>query len=336
MLYGIGCKYVATDFTAFESLFTAELMNAVEFELYDYMTMNLDCHDEFMCICREILGGRNTCNFRSFAVDVNATRMSGEMCTSLGNGFSNLMFMLFLCSEIGSTCKGVVEGDDGLFVVNGKTPTIEDFDSLGLVIKLEKHEELETASFCGLVFDPVEQINVTNPVQALVKFGWTTGAYSGAKSHRLLALLRAKSLSMKHQFNGCPILDSLARYGLRCSHQVRNSNLMRGEYDEWQRERLRQALESPVVDVPVGPKTRLLVERLYGVTVEHQLEIEAYLDGLDEIQPLNCPQFQLYLKRDWQDYWDSYALNLRISTAMDPPLIWGVSSQYKFQELLSL
>jgi len=111
---------------------------------------------------------------------------------------------------------------------------------------------------------------------------------------------------------------------------------MRGEYDEWQRERLRQALESPVVDVPVGPKTRLLVERLYGVTVEHQLEIEAYLDGLDEIQPLNCPQLQLYLKRDWQDYWDSYALNLRISTAMDPPLIWGVSSQYKFQELLSL
>ncbi len=37
MLYEPGAKYYASDYTAFETHFTADLMDAVEFELYRYM-----------------------------------------------------------------------------------------------------------------------------------------------------------------------------------------------------------------------------------------------------------------------------------------------------------
>jgi len=316
-VYRVGGTYVATDYTSFEALFTRQLMMAVEIELYAYMTSSLPFHPEFMRICDEILAGRNTCKFRDFSVDIDATRMSGEMCTSLGNGFSNLMFMEFLCDEVGAThAIGVVEGDDGLYRVEGPCPTVEDFASLGLVIKLDHHDQLETASFCGLVFDLEDQINVTDPIQALMKFGWTSGSYSVAGEKKLLVLLRAKAMSLKHQFNGCPILDELANYALRITaHVPRRSVLKQIESQVknvdsgwWDRQKMEQAILFSLPSRPVGDRTRLLVERLYHVPVELQHAIEAYLRSLTVNQPLDMGIFLGSVKRDWESYWNAYVL----------------------------
>jgi len=95
MLYNPASKYAATDYTAFESLFTALMMEKCEFILYSYMTKFLPCHDGFMRLCRKVLAGTNECYYRDFSMQIEATRMSGEMCTSLGNGFTNLMAMFF-------------------------------------------------------------------------------------------------------------------------------------------------------------------------------------------------------------------------------------------------
>jgi len=313
-VYRVGGTYIATDYTSFEALFTRQLMMAVEIELYAYMTSSLPYHPEFMRICDEILAGRNKCKFRDFSVDIDATRMSGEMCTSLGNGFSNLMFMEFLCDEVGATyAVGVVEGDDGLYRVEGPCPTVEDFASLGLVIKLDHHDQLETASFCGLVFDLTDQINVTDPIQALMKFGWTSGSYSVAGEKKLAVLLRAKAMSLKHQFNGCPILDELANYALRITAHVprrsvqKHVDMINGT-DMWTKEKLRQALNNALPSRPVGDRTRLLVERLYNVPVELQHTIEAYLRGLTVNQPLDAGIFLGSVKKDWESYWNAYVL----------------------------
>lgn len=310
-----GATYIATDYTSFESLFTEQLMQSVEFQLYKYMTSNLPENQEFTSICDEILGGRNVCRFRDFTVEIDATRMSGEMCTSLGNGFANLMFMEFLCEERGATHRvGVVEGDDGLYRVEGNSPTVEDFESLGLKIKLEKHKRLETASFCGLVFDLDDRINVTDPRPALVKFGWTSGSFATAGEKKLSVLLRAKAMSMKHQYSGCPILDALANYGLRITSRVSNDALRRyverdGSLGWWERrEMLRLLSRRSLPCKPVGDKTRLLVEELYGVTVEMQLHIEAYLDGLTEKQPLDMSVLRGLIPEDWVTYWNEYVL----------------------------
>lgn len=100
-VYTPGGVYIATDYTAFETHFTKEMMQIVEFQLYKYLTRNLPSKHDFYGML-EVISGVNKLYSHNFSVELEATRMSGEMCTSLGNGFSNLMFMLYACSEAGS------------------------------------------------------------------------------------------------------------------------------------------------------------------------------------------------------------------------------------------
>lgn len=332
-LYSETGKYVATDYSSFESLFTRALMLACELELYSYMTKNLPDHREFMRICDRVLAGRNTCQFKKFIVQVEATRMSGEMCTSLGNGFSNLMFMEFLCHKVGSKYLiGVVEGDDGLNRVEGPCPTAEDFAKLGLVIKLEVHDRIETASFCGLVFDPEEQVNVTNPVDALLKFGWTTRNYASARQSKLNVLLRASAMSMKYQYDGCPILWALADYGLRVTHSLYVNQRMskyihKARMNWYERNELLEALEAHIIDVPSrrpGPKTRLLVEELYGISVEAQIRIENYLLSKLDLSPLDFEQFADVVQDVHRDYYERYCRTAPVSHPVLYNLDFGI------------
>jgi len=312
-LYSVGARYFATDYTAFESLFVKEIMEAVEFELYDWMTSNLPEHDEFMTLCREVLGGLNQCNFKFFSVFLEATRMSGEMCTSLGNGFSNLMFMLFLCEEVGSSfVNGVVEGDDGLFVISGPAPSKADFESIGLIIKLEECESIAEASFCGIIFDPECRQNLRDPRRVLTTFGWTSRSYAGAKAKRKLALLRCKALSLAHQYPGCPVIQALAQYGLRVTIGVGNYAVWKvinsKGVNEYQRGVLMDAMLNPVKPVQIGMGSRLLVERMFSIPVEDQVHFEAYLSGLSTIQPLTAGVLEPTLSRTWHEYWCKYVI----------------------------
>jgi len=293
MLYSQGATYFATDYTSFEALFTRELMQCCEFELYDYMTQDLPDHEEFMAFCNEVLAGENFIVFKRFWLFLQASRMSGEMCTSLGNGFTNLMVMLFLCEEVGSTdYVGVVEGDDGLFRISGPAPTKSDFESLGLTIKLEKHFDISTASFCGIIFDVTDLCNIVDPMKVLMTFGWGNAKYVEVKGNkRLLELLKCKSLSLAYQYPGCPIVQSLALYGLRVTAEVPVQNMLRtanckGVYDSYHRKVLYEALHSSIPYTKVGMGSRLLVERLYGISIGDQLMYESYLNNLTKLQPL--------------------------------------------------
>lgn len=290
-LHRVGAKYVATDYTAFESLFTRELMESVEFELYEYMLSEVDDGDRVVAILREFLLGENVCTFKRFDVRVPATRMSGEMCTSLGNGFSNLMFMLFLCDKIGAKCDGFVEGDDGIFSVFGPLPTSSMFSELGLVIKLEVHEDLSSAGFCGIIFDPVDRINITDPREVLATFGWASAKYCRSSRNMRLTLLRAKALSYAHQYPGCPIISALAQYGLRMSRSYNLQAYVKNNRNisEWERQQLLEALKYKAnsLEKECGMATRLLVEKKYGISISEQLAIEGYLNSLNVLQPLD-------------------------------------------------
>jgi hypothetical protein len=334
MLYTDGAQYGVTDYTAFESLFTKQLMTICEFEMYNYMTMNLAENAWFMKICKEVLGGTNVCEFKTFVVKLLATRMSGEMCTSLGNGFSNLMFMLFLCEEIGSkNTKGVVEGDDGLFRTQGRFPTRDEFAELGLNIKIETKDSLAEASFCGILFDPDDQINITDVKKVVASFGWTTRQYANANKHTLKKLLRCKSLSFAYQYPGCPIISSLAQYGLRVTRSYDVSRFLdrmkTSSYYHMEILRLAVKDEKNIQVLQPPMKTRLLVERLYGISVEQQLSVEAYLDGLEDVTPL-CP---ISIDSDWPaawlHYWNTYSGKSKKPDDNDPGNLWTQFSSFR-------
>jgi hypothetical protein len=304
---GWGSKFIATDHTAYEAHFTAEIMESCEFVLYDYMTSKLPkaYAEEFSHNLR-VIAGRNRCVFKFFDMEINAKRMSGEMNTSLGNGFSNLMLMLFACSKAGCTdVNGCVEGDDGLFTMVGTPPTSEFFARLGMTIKMEVSDRLETASFCGLVFDPIDLINVTNPLEELVTFGLTSSTYARSRSRRKMELLRCKAISMAYQYGGCPILTSLARYGLRVTRGY--SAVLSGHECQWVRDQFMEAKMNSRGKMRAPPlRTRLLVEELYHIPVEHQIAIERYLDGLAVLEPICHPLIDLHVPSVWRDYHDRY------------------------------
>lgn len=298
--------YFATDYTAYEAHFTSDVMEAIEFQLYDYMTQNLPAHDQFMWYMRNVLAGRNYCSFKLFDVEVDAVRMSGEMNTSLGNGFANLMLFLYMAQRKGCTnVDGVVEGDDGLFVLEGPDVTEDDARRCGFLLKIEKHLKIETASFCGIVFAEEDRNNLTNPLAELVNFGWTTGQYARSKNARHKELLRSKALSLYYQYPGCPILSALARYAIRCTCGYKAQ--LKYFRNMWEREQFMEALKYVNVNdvTPVGFDSRLLVEKLYGVTVADQVRTEKYLDSLDKLLPLNMP----WLEKDYHSHWMHYSLN---------------------------
>jgi hypothetical protein len=319
-VYKAGHKYAATDYTGFESLFVKTLMEACEFELYDYMTSLLSEHFWFMRVCDEVIGGENVCHFRDFIVRILATRMSGEMVTSLGNGFSNLMFMLFACEiNRNKNVAGKVEGDDGIFSMDGEFPSAELFEQLGLKIKLVVHDSICKASFCGMVFDPEERINLTDPRHVLATFAWTSRQYLSASSNKLKLLLRCKALSIAHQYPGCPIIAALAQYGLRVTKsfdvkgfiETRSFSKYAGEY-------YRQIVADAVKDekniriVSPGIKTRLLVEELYGISVESQLKLEEELMTKNDLEPIRAQDYIFNFHPDWLQYY--YAYSMRVNT----------------------
>lgn len=316
----LGALYGAGDYTAYESHFIKELMEHCEFELYDYMTSSLPEYRQFNEDLRRVIAGTNVCKFKFLTILIEATRMSGEMNTSLGNGFTNLMVLSFLFERLGSkVLKVVVEGDDSLFMVSGVCPSTEDFKKLGFNVKLEFSEKVTEASFCGIITDTEVLANITDPVDVLVTFGWTSKMYIRASRKTRMTLLRCKSLSFAHQYPGCPIISALARYGLRVtrSYDVREFIERSRSFDDWERNKLRVAAAAlknkadlEIFDKPVETSTRLLMQRVYGISPTEQRAIEEYFDSLDRLGPLSGPVIDLVSRdkrsRAWETIFTRY------------------------------
>jgi len=89
-----GAMYVCTDYTSFEAHFEPHIMWALEEPLYRFMCVDLPAEerDGFMRFWHEHVRGKNKLDI---ADQLNCTlpgvRMSGEMNTSLGNGWCNLV-----------------------------------------------------------------------------------------------------------------------------------------------------------------------------------------------------------------------------------------------------
>nr|QCE20589.1 nonstructural protein [Melipona quadrifasciata virus 2] len=311
-LHSPGAVYVQTDYTSYESHFSPELMQACEFVLYKYMLRGVLGGSEALYVMKEVLQGVNPIKNKFFSCAVLACRMSGEMNTSLGNGFSNLMLYSYQCYKLGVPVNGVVEGDDGLFAaLPGQHPTTDMFTKSGCIIKLNVFERISDASFCGLLFDETDKQIITDPLKVLLKFGWTTKQYANAGQRKLTGLLRAKAMSFMVQYPGCPLVAALSRYGMRVSrgYDVRKLISRKG-INEYERELSRYALANfhKYMDVEIGIQTRLLFEELFGIDVMTQLVIEEYFDNKNDLSPINLDLISDVFPTQYGVYWNNYVI----------------------------
>lgn len=270
-----GRRYYQTDFTAYESHFTPAVLDICECALYRHALADWT-HVELLC--STLMGTNRLRTKTGLAARVQGRRMSGDMCTSLGNGFTNLMLAKFLAHKQGKELFGFVEGDDGLFATTANLKQI-DYLNLGFSIKITEVTDPCKASFCGMIFASSNEI-IKDPFKFLMNFGWTS-SFTGAGPKIMLELLRAKALSCAYETPQCPIVGAFARFAL---NQTRDS-AARFVTDGY------KTIPTDVRNVPAfNPtfETRVLFESCYGVSVDVQMAVErAILSGrIDEVASL--------------------------------------------------
>lgn len=303
-----GSEFIFTDYTSFEAHFTQEVMEITQFALFRYMLKDVAEYSSWLSMYETTLGGCNYLRTKTLECMIMATRMSGEMDTSLSNGFANLTLFLFVCHMNGAReVIGFVEGDDGLFRVSPSecSPTAKQFADMGFTIKIGVTDKLSEASFCGQVYDMEDLIVVTDPVEMLCRVGWTNKRYVQAKQSTLMALLRARGYSLVYQYNGCPILSELGHRILELTAGVTIDERLLASFDQWEQHKLRAAVRDLPLPKKIGSNTRLLVERLYGVSTTVQLEMEQAITKM-ELGLVELPD-SLPVPDQWKQYYDVYS-----------------------------
>lgn len=298
----------ASDYSSFEASFVRDIMKTVEMKLYVYMSERVWIKE--VCERFKALAGWNKITAKAFFLKLLARRLSGEMVTSLGNGFSNLVVNLFVLKEKG--CKNVtfvVEGDDGLFMFDGPCPSEQDFLDLGFIIKLTPVENLNEASFCGVVFDSVDRATLADPYKCLATVSWLDAKYVGSSKKKRTAMAQVKGLSLLAQYPGCPVLQSVALWLLRVHgyQPSRRDEILAYAYansrDWWQREVIRSLKTSPFTPVRIGEGSRLIVEKVYGMSVGLQNQLEQMFDAASaEVDLSSVHGLPLMYKQHWNQY----------------------------------
>lgn len=227
-----------------------------------------------------------------FGIDLNKTRPSLVLFEQWVVKFFDEKFS---SQELGLIeTQDIFEGDDSLTTAHdGKVLTDAMYREVGVKLESRRSTELTGTDFCGMIFDIIERIMITNIVAAYVNFGWASDAYLGVSSRRKYELIRARAYSLLYQYNSCPILHELALYALRATAHVDLTRFfrVRNRLSEWEMTQMRVAYDAlkhvKVFPNRCGPRTRALVERLYGVTIEMQITAEAKLKSLKTVQVLN-------------------------------------------------
>lgn len=279
-LSNAGARCVSTDYKSFENSFTRAVQETVEMKLYKHMLAKYPdvytlCH--LQCI-------KNSVRNSSFSVSMDAARMSGEMCTSLGNGFTNLMLMKFFCHKNNITdYSGVIEGDDGLFTYHGPSLTNEFFNRLGFQIEIDERN-LTEASFCGNIFTEKSLKTLVDPLEAIATASYSMNGV-GAKPSERNKLTYLMGYSLLCQYGNCPIVGEFARMQIRTTimkdPKVRAKALKylktNRKMDWWTREVVSATIHTKILDDEVALEDRLLIEELYSIPVSAQIMIEQEL-----------------------------------------------------------
>lgn len=267
-----GARYLITDYTAFESSFSSQIMKACEVQLYRHM---LPYWPNLANYIDRTLTGVNRLKFpNGTKARIKGRRMSGDMCTSLGNGFTNLMLMHFFCEEADLSVDGFVEGDDGVFSYFGNLPDgfAKRFEDLGFVIKMAEVDDPALGGFCGIV--AADGGSIRDPVRFLQTFGWTTSFIDGSPA-LMMQLLRAKALSAIYESPQCPIVRAVAERALALTEGVEPRFVFDGYHA--------QLTHIDVAPFAPSQATRELFSYLYGVDPVTQVYLEGRVHESNDV-----------------------------------------------------
>lgn len=290
LMNATGAVYAVSDYSSFECSIHPKFMKSCELRLYRYMLRNVPGGGLIMSHIDKALTGIQHCRAASCLTKTWA-RMSGDMCTSLGNGWTNLIMAMYWAKIRGFEMCGIVEGDDGLFRYpsSDDVPPKEFYADLGFEIKMETVETLNEGGFCKMYYAPGEFHNLQDPLPALLKTGWTLSSKRHAGPKKMTELLRAKGLSLACEAPRCPILCSLAKWILRCTEGF-DAAAPEGWWEREIRKGYQVERGIGLLATPPSEGQRQMVDKLWNIPVQTQLSIEKWMDSQNKLVPNNCPE----------------------------------------------
>ena len=259
-----GAYTYVSDFSRFESQMTKETMEICEMQLYRHYGVP----ERFLAP----LIGVNQLKFGGVRARVLSTRMSGDMCTSLGNGFTNLMVNLYAAHLLGASCVGVVEGDDGLFATS-ELPSSDLIGELGFKMSVDRVSELGAAGFCSSWWTDGGE-TCLDVRRVISRIGWSFVCPPCATDRFRQQLLNAKLESMCELSSSTPILWKLQKFHTGSGLSTPDGYKTFGD-EYWNKTSGRCNLTEPSIDM------RIFVARNQGITVDDQIKIELMIDADD-------------------------------------------------------
>lgn len=298
-----------SDVSSWEGSVKKSIMKVVEVPLFEYMTQNLTHAKEFMKLYIQLLLNNKLC-FSGFFCEILSRRMSGEMSTSVANGFINLMLILFTAFMLAVIVMVVAEGDDAL--VSSPVPlTDKYFKKLGFNMVLVKFDGVNEASFCGLVFSDYKH-TIRDPIRTVLKLGWCTQQYTLANVKTRMQLLRAKALSLKCEMPNSPILGPLADRLIKLTEGICIKKSIQRLVKHMSLYKRNEFLDMVndyktkwLVPAAVSADSRVLMEKMYKVDVNTQLVFEDQVETMT-LGHFNCPAFDTYIHNDNKRFWNTY------------------------------
>ncbi len=315
-LYSPGASYLETDYTSFEASIVPSFQKICEFQLYSYMLRNCPNQREILDLIKKGLGSIQKCHMRhangkAFASTV--ARMSGDMCTSLGNGFTNLMLIKFMAHiHNWKECDCVIEGDDGLVRINGRLPDENFFSDIGFIIKKNINSDLGNAGFCQISYAGQNYSNLVDPIKNIVHFGWSMSRLATGNRDLLRQLLLAKAFSLICETQHTPIISKLALKTIEIlkGTEIRK-DLFTYDPEQWWMEQVLDfnRVEECMRLARQGPsdEQRQFVADKWCVSVPDQLEAEKYIEKISDVQPLDIPCLYKYIS-----YWHSWSWDTNV------------------------
>lgn len=276
-----------TDYSSFEGSFSTEIMLACEYQLFRFMSKDNPFHHSMF---KKVYHTPNhlhfRCDHRKGHIIVPGSRMSGEMWTSLANGFTNAMLFLFAVKKTQKTFKRfdyLVEGDDGLLSTNFELDT-NPITNLGFRLKIQAEEHFNQVNFCGINVCGGQFI--PDIPRRYAKFAYTLDVGASQSKKRASELALARALSLAYESSGVPVLQSLAHAYIRLHSNAKRD---RRHLDWYQRYRTPMDIFENDFDAgklfrKVSPNVRQFVEKKFGITIERQIQLETFYDSICEVR----------------------------------------------------
>ena len=262
-----------TDFSRYESQMTSEIIRDIECQLYRRYGMP----EELLAP----LYGVNQCSMTGCSYHVRGTRMSGDMNTSIGNGFVNLMVNKFVAQTNGAKIKGVVEGDDGLFACYGPMPTPDDYAQLGFKITVDAIDDIAQGDFCSAKIFELPNGKVwamQDPRRVLLRAGWSFNCPYKASDAFRHELMVAKAMSIAANCPHCPLISAYCSKYTGTARYSSNEFRTIDDIEYW----YERTFSHTEILYP-EPIHRQIFANVYGMSVAKQLELEKYVSENDDL-----------------------------------------------------